>query len=172
MSLSTVSKIPLRLSTSNLSAMTLETMLRIHGADKGTHALGAWSIYATDLVDQHPFAKYVAKKIEVSAENAHKKIVEARFGKKEPQKLERMHVVLNEVYVSSVDNEPSIVPMTIRFEGPNVLQGFKQMAQHGILDAKRIPSWMTGEVGASDFIVECGEAKPLRSANLIESQGQ
>ncbi|EQL28043.1 hypothetical protein BDFG_09171 [Blastomyces dermatitidis ATCC 26199] len=64
----------------------------------------------------------------------------------------------------AVDNEddnyqtrPST--LTLTFSGSNVIAGLRELAELGVIDPARMPSWMTGEEGVSVAIVKGGRRR-------------
>ena len=49
--------------------------------------------------------------------------------------------------------------VTIAFQGPHVFAGIRQLVEHGIIDGRRMPGWMTGEEGVTSGRVEDGRIK-------------
>ena len=47
--------------------------------------------------------------------------------------------------------------MKLTFQGTHVFAGLRKLAELGIVDAARMPSWMTGEMGVSFGVVRKGE---------------
>lgn len=47
--------------------------------------------------------------------------------------------------------------MSLSFTGNNVIAGFRQMAELGVIDPERMPSWMTGEEGVSLAVIRRGK---------------
>lgn len=47
--------------------------------------------------------------------------------------------------------------MSLSFTGNNVIAGFRKLAELGVVDPDRMPSWMTGEEGVSSAIIRRGE---------------
>ncbi|EEA27938.1 chromosome loss- protein [Talaromyces marneffei ATCC 18224] len=46
--------------------------------------------------------------------------------------------------------------MSLSFTGSNVIAGFRKLAELGIVDSDRMPSWMTGEEGVSSAVIRRG----------------
>lgn len=53
--------------------------------------------------------------------------------------------------------------MSLSFAGNNVVAGFRKLAELGVVDPIRMPSWMTGEEGVSSAIVRLGKRVELAS---------
>ena len=47
--------------------------------------------------------------------------------------------------------------LSLTFSGSDVLSGLRKLAELGIVDASRMPSWMTGEEGVSSAVVSSGK---------------
>ena len=47
--------------------------------------------------------------------------------------------------------------VSLTFSGADVLSGLRKLAELGIVDASRMPSWMTGEEGVSSAVVRSGK---------------
>ena len=56
--------------------------------------------------------------------------------------------------ISSESAEP--VPMKLTFQGTHIFAGIRTLAELGLVDLKKMPSWMTGEDGMSSSIVRGG----------------
>lgn len=46
--------------------------------------------------------------------------------------------------------------MSLSFTGNNVIAGFRRLAELGVVDPTRMPSWMTGEEGVSSAVIRRG----------------
>lgn len=53
----------------------------------------------------------------------------------------------------SEDSQPTL---SLSFAGNDVISGIRKLAELGIVDAERMPSWMTGEEGVSVAVVHQG----------------
>lgn len=53
----------------------------------------------------------------------------------------------------SEDSQPTV---SLSFAGNDVISGIRKLAELGIVDAERMPSWMTGEEGVSVAVVHQG----------------
>ncbi|PGH02112.1 central kinetochore subunit Mis15/CHL4 [Blastomyces parvus] len=49
--------------------------------------------------------------------------------------------------------------LTLTFSGSNVIAGLRQLAELGVVDPARMPSWMTGEEGVSVAVVKGGRRR-------------
>lgn len=54
------------------------------------------------------------------------------------------------------DTGDSQSTMSLSFTGTNVMAGFRKLAELGVVDPDRMPSWMTGEEGVSSAVVRRG----------------
>lgn len=54
----------------------------------------------------------------------------------------------------SEDSQPTL---SLTFAGNDVISGIRKLAELGIVDAERMPSWMTGEEGVSVAVVHQGK---------------
>lgn len=63
----------------------------------------------------------------------------------------------NDVYNEDLDTDDSRYTMSLSFTGNNVIAGFRNLAELGVVDPDRMPSWMTGEEGVSSAIIRRGE---------------
>ena len=94
--------------------------------------------------------------------------------------IDRLHISLQETYIPStaLPSSPSILedtsslfipsqpqpqqepahslPLKLTFHGTHIHAGLRMLVEAGLIDAKRMPSWMTGEEGVSAGIVKEG----------------
>lgn len=54
-------------------------------------------------------------------------------------------------------DEGSAYTMSLSFTGNNVIAGFRKVAELGVIDPTRMPSWMTGEEGVSAAVIRKGK---------------
>jgi central kinetochore subunit Mis15/CHL4 len=60
--------------------------------------------------------------------------------------------------VDDVDDSTSTLPaVSLTFSGSDVIGGIRKLAELGIVDPERMPSWMTGEEGVSVASVRQGQ---------------
>jgi central kinetochore subunit Mis15/CHL4 len=60
------------------------------------------------------------------------------------------------------DNDDEFpISVTLTFTGTNVISGLRHLAELGVVDAQRMPSWMTGEEGISSAIVRGGRRRDV-----------
>jgi central kinetochore subunit Mis15/CHL4 len=55
------------------------------------------------------------------------------------------------------DDDQQQNTMSLSFTGSNVIAGFRQLAELGVIDPARMPSWMTGEEGVSSAVIRRGK---------------
>jgi len=58
----------------------------------------------------------------------------------------------------NVDNDISTT-LSLTFTGANVISGLRHLTELGVIDALRMPSWMTGEEGVSSAVVRGGRRR-------------
>ena len=58
---------------------------------------------------------------------------------------------------SQHQNDGSRTTLSLTFSGTGVLSGLRKLAEIGVVDASRMPSWMTGEEGVSSAVVRGGK---------------
>ncbi|OKL58821.1 hypothetical protein UA08_05746 [Talaromyces atroroseus] len=76
----------------------------------------------------------------------------------------RLQDHLDDIHDKDLDNddqdqhiqENSEYTMSLSFTGNNVIAGFRQLAELGVVDPERMPSWMTGEEGVSSAVIRRG----------------
>lgn len=99
--------------------------------------------------------------------------VQSRFGtaggSQAPAPLDRLDIRLLDARSESDDDAPStaaastsLPTVSLTFTGSDVIGGIRKLADLGVIDPERIPSWMTGEEGVSMATVRGG--KRLRSS--------
>jgi central kinetochore subunit Mis15/CHL4 len=54
----------------------------------------------------------------------------------------------------------------LTFHGTHVFAGIRQLVEHGIIDGKRMPGWMTGEDGVTIGVVKHGRIRGHRGSGL------
>ena len=54
----------------------------------------------------------------------------------------------------------------LTFHGPHVFAGLRQLAEAGIVDAERMPGWMTGEEGVTIGAVRDGRIRGHKGSGL------
>ncbi|KKZ64268.1 hypothetical protein EMCG_09751 [[Emmonsia] crescens] len=59
------------------------------------------------------------------------------------------------------DDETRPSTLSLTFSGSNVIAGLRQLAELGVVDPARMPSWMTGEEGVSFAVVKGGRRRSL-----------
>ncbi|PGH20828.1 hypothetical protein AJ80_03455 [Polytolypa hystricis UAMH7299] len=57
------------------------------------------------------------------------------------------------------DHRPTQTTLSLSFHGTNIIVGLRQLADLGVIDAKRMPGWMTGEEGVSFAVVRGGRVR-------------
>lgn len=150
-------------------------MLTLCGAGRHSHALGGWTIYADNRVDESPLAPTegaVSAKMDAARKNmteegqAHKKakVIDARFGyapKKVITSLDRVEFKIEEEYKDNqteISCRPSI---RLLFEGSDIFEGLRLLTHRGLIEEKRMPAWITGELGVSSGLIRNGKLVPL-----------
>lgn len=95
--------------------------------------------------------------------------VDARFGTAgstlTPAPLDRLDIRLLDPPISTdeVDDDADVsasstLPtVSLSFSGSDVISGIRRLAELGIVDPERMPSWMTGEEGVSMAVVQGGK---------------
>lgn len=95
--------------------------------------------------------------------------VDARFGTAgstlAPAPLDRLDVRLLDPPISTGEEDeeadPSagstLPPISLSFTGSDVIGGIRKLAELGVVDPERMPSWMTGEEGVSMAVVRGGK---------------
>lgn len=75
--------------------------------------------------------------------------------------LEKLEIHLQDpVTPLPQDQEPVLggdITLTVTFSGSEVISGLRQLAELGVVDATKMPSWMTGEEGVSSATVRNGK---------------
>ncbi|KAL1957155.1 hypothetical protein VTO42DRAFT_6298 [Malbranchea cinnamomea] len=74
---------------------------------------------------------------------------------KDPPFALEMPSDLNEESPNQPDADPTTLSLT--FSGTDVFSGLRKLAELGVVDATRMPSWMTGEEGVSSAVVRGGK---------------
>jgi central kinetochore subunit Mis15/CHL4 len=69
--------------------------------------------------------------------------------------LDRLDGEENEVE-NDEDNEASEPTLSLSFTGTDVIEGLRKLAELGVVDPGRMPSWMTGEEGVSSAMIRRG----------------
>ncbi|EFQ98816.1 hypothetical protein MGYG_01831 [Nannizzia gypsea CBS 118893] len=70
--------------------------------------------------------------------------------------LDRLQVHLQDLPTLEPDPSPSQTVVSLTFSGSDVIAGLRQLAELGVIDPTRMPSWMTGEEGVSTAIIKGG----------------
>ncbi|PYH41847.1 CENP-N/CHL4 family protein [Aspergillus saccharolyticus JOP 1030-1] len=88
--------------------------------------------------------------------------LQARFGSSgalSSAPLDRLDVRLLDALTGDAKTEEHAqqTPISLTFTGTDVIGGFRKLAELGIVDAERMPSWMTGEEGVSTVVVREGK---------------
>lgn len=101
--------------------------------------------------------------------NKRRLAVDARFGTAgstlAPAPLDRLDIRLLDPPVSTDEEDDDADPSTgstlptvsLSFTGSDVIGGIRRLAELGIVDLERMPSWMTGEEGVSMAVVRGGK---------------
>ncbi|KAJ5095255.1 hypothetical protein N7532_007546 [Penicillium argentinense] len=108
--------------------------------------------------------------IKLSPNSKKRRLVAAsRFGttgsSTTPAPLDRLDIRLLDNAASTndgdADSAPTSAAVSLTFTGSDVIGGIRRLAELGVVDPERIPSWMTGEEAASMMFVRGG--RRLRS---------
>lgn len=57
------------------------------------------------------------------------------------------------------EGDRQLTGVRIAFAGKDVFAGIRQLTEMGVVDAKRVPAWMTGEGNVSGGVVKQGRLK-------------
>jgi central kinetochore subunit Mis15/CHL4 len=86
-----------------------------------------------------------------------KHLASGRFGivgtEADKKALSRFDVKIEEPVTGNSDFKPSL---KISLQGAHVFAGLRKLVEAGVIDAKRMPNWMTGEAGVSTGAVKDG----------------
>lgn len=86
-----------------------------------------------------------------------KELASGRFGKvgtiHDKKALNNFNATINDPVQGAPDWRPSI---RLNFQGSHVFAGLRRLAEAGVIDAKKMPSWMTGEAASSIGVVKDG----------------
>ncbi|KAK2861144.1 hypothetical protein FQN49_004498 [Arthroderma sp. PD_2] len=74
--------------------------------------------------------------------------------------LDRLQIHLQDPPTLAPDPSPSHTAVSLTFSGSDVVAGLRQLAELGVIDATRMPSWMTGEEAVSTAVVKGGTRVP------------
>ncbi|BCR85098.1 CENP-N/CHL4 family protein [Aspergillus chevalieri] len=102
------------------------------------------------------------KNTDTHAPKKRKLAVHSRFGtsgSRSSAPLDRFDIRLLDSPNGRDDQEPSEdsqPTLSLSFAGNDVISGIRKLAELGIVDAERMPSWMTGEEGVSVAVVHQG----------------
>ncbi|OLL26813.1 Kinetochore protein mis15 [Neolecta irregularis DAH-3] len=145
----------------SLSSLTITC-----GTNRNVNALGAWSVYAKDLVDQSPLANLPLSRCQQITEpldeiSLRKRIAESRFGGQDGDiggildaPFDRVEFKIQNSLPEDESYTPSVV---IRFEGPHVFAGIKGLVESGVIDGVQMPGWLTGEDGVTEARIADGK---------------
>ncbi|KAF3491973.1 uncharacterized protein GIQ15_01490 [Arthroderma uncinatum] len=70
--------------------------------------------------------------------------------------LDRLQIHLQDHPTLAPDPSPPHTVVSLTFSGSDVVAGLRQLAELGVIDATRMPSWMTGEEGVSTAVIKGG----------------
>lgn len=85
--------------------------------------------------------------------------VHSRFGTGSslaPAPLDRLDIRLLDRPGAEDDDDSTLPAVSLTFSGSNVINGVRKLAELGLVDPERMPSWMTGEEGVSVATVRHG----------------
>ncbi|KAF8458935.1 centromere protein Chl4/mis15/CENP-N [Terfezia claveryi] len=169
------------LKSTSLTAKSLSTMVHMRSSTRSSHALGAWSLYADDKIDNSPLdtgfdvmnggnegKDKESEDTMAEAERARskrRKIAGGRFGTSgidgDGRGIEKLEVTIQDKMPvlsgegGAEDGNRSFRPtVTVTFEGVHVFAGIRKMVEVGLIDGLSMPSWMTGEDGVNVAVVK------------------
>ncbi|KAM5455650.1 chromosome loss-related protein [Microsporum audouinii] len=74
--------------------------------------------------------------------------------------LDRLQIHLQDPLTLEPDPSPPQNVISLTFSGSDVVAGLRQLAELGMIDPTRMPSWMTGEEGVSTAVIRGGVMVP------------
>ncbi|KAJ5718165.1 hypothetical protein N7488_003811 [Penicillium malachiteum] len=96
--------------------------------------------------------------------------VDSRFGSASssltPAPLDRLDIRLLDAPVEESENDIRmgvLPPLSLTFSGSDVIGGIRKLAELGVVDPERMPSWMTGEEAVSMAVVRGGRRIPMKN---------
>ena len=162
-----------------LSAKDLSALLALRGSGRSNNANGAFSIFADAVVEPGPLDPRPSHT--VSSEELHKgregeitekvdmtppppakkrkQTIHSRFGTVgtlSSVPLDRLHVKMLDPPSTTTSIGSGFPMLSLTFAGSDVISGIRKLAELGIVDPERMPSWMTGEEGVSVASVRRG----------------
>ncbi|CAG8918465.1 unnamed protein product [Penicillium salamii] len=173
------------LNATSLAAKNLPTLLALRGPGRSTASNGAFSIFADAALEGSPLDPRPSNTVtpeehigidvkgESDRESSKRKLAESvalspiskkrhmaiqsRFGTGSalaPAPLDRLDIRLLDR--PGGDDEDALPAVSLTFSGSNVIGGLRKLAELGVVDPERMPSWMTGEEGVSVATVRDG----------------
>ncbi|EFE45154.1 CHL4 family chromosome segregation protein, putative [Trichophyton verrucosum HKI 0517] len=70
--------------------------------------------------------------------------------------LDRLEIQLQDSPTLEPGSSPHQTVVSLTFSGSDVVAGLRQLAELGVIDPNRMPSWMTGEDGVSSAVIKGG----------------
>ncbi|EGE08157.1 CHL4 family chromosome segregation protein [Trichophyton equinum CBS 127.97] len=70
--------------------------------------------------------------------------------------LDRLEIQLQDPPTLEPGPSPHQTVVSLTFSGSDVVAGLRQLAELGVIDPNRMPSWMTGEEGVSSAVIKGG----------------
>ncbi|KAI9829090.1 MAG: hypothetical protein M1832_000113 [Thelocarpon impressellum] len=168
-----------------LVTKSLSALLAMRGAGRGNGAHGGWSIFADGSVDGSPLDERPPETSKRTYEDdddkenegadaadplakRRKALTAGRFGSDgvastDKKALERVVITLEDAFPrlphsssTAEDDEPWKPSIRLTFSGAHVIAGIRALADAGLVDAARMPGWMTGEAAVSAGVVRDG----------------
>ncbi|CAM11335.2 CENP-N ortholog Mis15 [Schizosaccharomyces pombe] len=163
----------------DLVSKNLTTFCTNVGVNKEANALGAWQIYAKNLVDRSPLdtrpilSDDNSSLIADSTQNCEKHremAIQRRFGDTHSQVLDKLLITLDHDYIEKSTEKDKVLeenvesynpteqrPLVVmQLRGQHILEGLKDICRQDALDPFTMPSYLTGETGLSILYVRDG----------------
>ena len=70
--------------------------------------------------------------------------------------LDRLEIQLQDPPTLEPGPSPHQTVVSLTFAGSDVVAGLRQLAELGVIDPNRMPSWMAGEEGVSSAVIRGG----------------
>lgn len=152
----------------DVPSKSLQAFATLKGISRHAASLGAWGVYAADMVDSSVLSlENHPNQSAISSDEATKRIQLAnlRFHghtSKDGNKTQPVQIQTFEAHMKEPHEDGNFTPsLTIRLEGDDVFHGMYKLVKDGIADAETLPDWLTGEELHQSGKAENGRFLPM-----------
>lgn len=152
----------------DIPSKSLQAFAALKGISRHAASLGAWAVYAADMVDSSVLSlENHPKQLAISGDETTKRVQLAnlRFHgdtSKNENKRQPVQIQTFEVHMKEPHEDGNFTPsLMVRLEGDDVFHGMYKLVKDGIADAETLPDWLTGEELHQSGKVENGRFIPM-----------